>query len=418
MAKKRRYRIFFELFLLSQSSDSLEILKFIREPLIPFSVDGTWKWTYWFHGKEIKIVRNNLSDIIMDVSKTKFNHAWFSRPQSPFNIPNIICEQENFYADYFPSPTSVFWDVVSNYRLRSGDPEDIRRVYQNREAIVRTNEINVQPSLLIFDILVQSDLSPDDLLKQIIPVVVSCFDGITVSTPFIGGIDIQKYNPKLYAYGDGITKLEFWPFTYPMIGKWLDRLRPINIASRFLCDGIRKVLDLSDTYFMSIPSAGLANDMAIVQIPLSIFDEEEQIEKLNRFVVPCDATTERVTFDQSRGEFITESGEPIFTLRRYRQKFPLPPSIAAGSDLFLILPEKYCRMLNIDVEDMAVFVMEKNWRKEFEKELDKCFDSFAHVTDLHERVWKMYFTATQKKHFNVCYLDLIRGFILKSKLIQ
>jgi hypothetical protein len=415
MTRKLRYRIFFELFLLSQSNDSLEILKFLREPLIPSS--DKWKWTYWSRGKETTIIREELSNLIADISGTKFNHAWFSRKQSLFRVSEITGEKELFYANYFPSPTCVFWDVTSEYRLRNGNSEDIRRVYQHKEALLRTNGVDIQPSLLMFDILIQSNLAPDVLLNRMIPVIVDCFNGITINTPFIGGIDIQKYNPKVYAYCDGITKLEFWPFTYPMIGKWFDRLRPINIASKFLCNGIKKILSVPDIYYAPMPTS-ISDDMAIVQIPLSVFEDEYQIEKLNRFVVPCDASTERVVFRQERGEFATESGEPIFTLRRYRQKFPSPPNIQEGFALFPILPSKYCKMLNIDMEDMAVFVMEKKWRELFEKELDRCFAQLSNIENLHEKIWKMYLMAIKNTNSNVCYLELLQGFIVKSKFIH
>jgi hypothetical protein len=185
-------------------------------------------------------------------------------------------------------------------------------------------------------------------LKQISQITADCLNNANIISPFIGGIDLQKYNPRLFAYGDGITKLELWPFTYPLIGRWLDRLRPVNFASKILCHGIKTILSLPDDCMIPLLGNG-KEDMAIIRIPMSLFNDEDCVEQLTRFIVPCDETTYRIQFDQRRGEFMMESGEPIYTLRRYRQKFKDLHVIQDHYALFSILPKKYCELLEINL---------------------------------------------------------------------
>jgi hypothetical protein len=388
MNMSNNYTLRFELYGLAQDYSALEILFFASEPLISTKV---WKCIYWQKGKCHKFTVKNPRQLIHKLSQLHYNEIAIKSGQAVFlpgiNQPILF----DFDGSLDISPTNEMWDSVWDDYFEDHVQEQRRMSYQSKEGSARYNNVQ-SPLFYEFSIpYIKSD-NPDEMFVNLIPVIVETIKMNQIFTPYFGGVELHKSGVTNNPFINSLDFLAPWPGTYPLIGKYADKLRPLTIASEALCRKIAQILSLPKKSIVPLVPCK-ASSMAIVHIPYNIINDDRQKEIISPILVPKDDSTVARCDENDKGEF-TLDGSLRCTLRRFKELTDkkIMPRLRGGYceyTLELGIPEKYCVMLGIDPEDMIVLPLQKERKKLNEERFDQLFEQTPESWSVKERVRKV-----------------------------
>jgi hypothetical protein len=381
------YTLQFELYGLAQDYSVLEILYLVSEPLL---LAKTWKCIYWQKGKSRKFTVKNMKQLIRKLSQLQYNEIEIKSSQVVF-LPNT--NQSilfNFDGYLNISPTNEMWDSVWDDYFENHAHEQRRMSYQSKEGSARYHNIQKYPFFYEFSIPCIKLDDPDEIFVKLIPIIVETIKRSPISTPYFGGLEFRRSritNPFI----NSLDFLAPWPGTYPLIGEYADKLRPLTIASESLCRKIAQTLSLPKKSIVPlVPCKTTA--MAIIHIPYDIINDDGLKDVISPILVPKDDSTVFRRGGNDEGEF-TLDGSLICTLRRFKEltEKKIMPILRGHCEYTLCLgiPEKYCIMLGIDLEDMIVLQVQRERKKINEERFDQLFEQTPKSWSDKERVRKV-----------------------------
>jgi hypothetical protein len=381
------YTLQVELYGLAQDYSALEILSFASEPLL---LAKAWKCIYWRKGKCHKFTVKNLKQLVHKLSQLQYNEIAIKSSQAVF-LPNT---NQSIFFDFDGSldisPTNEMWDSVWDDYFKDHVQEQHRMSYQSKEVSARHNNVQ-KPLFYEFSIPAIKSDNPDEIFEKLIPIIVETNERNPISTPYFGGLELYKSEVTQNSFINSLSFLAPWPGTYPLIGEYADKLRPLTIATESLCKKIVQTLSLPEKSIVPlVPCKTTA--MAIVHIPYDIINEDRQKDVISPILVPKDDSTVFRRGGNDEGEF-TLDGSLICTLRRFKELTDkkIMPILRGPCEytLYLSIPEKYCVMLGIDLEDMIVLQVQKERKKINEERFDRFFEQTPESWSTKERVRKV-----------------------------
>jgi hypothetical protein len=403
------YHIQFELFCTDQDSRIFEILKFPSEPLIS-SVEK-WNCRYWVRGRTHSLSSNKITKIIDKLSSVTLNELSLYSKDIMIHLSESQLYKTKFNSHLDISPTSNVWDSVWDYEiddLKHIQEEQRRMSYESNECSLRYNDIQKRPSLYTFSLILNETINLHDLIHPIAKTIYHA----NMNCNFLGGAKI--ISSESFGYDDALSTLAPWAKTYEMIGNYLDCLRPIIIASDTLCRNIKNTFSLHENNLITISKQD-STPIGILYIPESILEDETSIKKVNKYLVAKDETTKNYSFKESIGEFILPHGGVIYTFRRLKDLMQkkILPRVHHNQIVSLVLPSKYCDLLEIDQDDMLARIFQKRWIEMFTHSLDICFERLSEVSNMKERILLAYEKALKENSMYVAYLGLLKNLYFK-----
>jgi hypothetical protein len=387
MNMSNNYTLRFELYGLAQDYSALEILFFVSEPLISTKV---WKCIYWQKGKCHKFTVKNPRQLIHKLSQLHYNEIAIKSSQAVF-LPNtnqpILFD---FDGSLDISPTNEMWDSVWDDYFENHIQEQRRMSYQSKEGSARYNNVQ-SPLFYEFSIpYIKSD-NPDEIFVKLTPIIVETIKRNPISTPYFGGLELHK-SGVINPFINSLDFLAPWPGTYPLIGEYADKLRPLTIASESLCRKIVQTLSLPEKSIVPLVPC-TTTTMAIVHIPNDIINDDRQKDVISSILVPKDNSTIAPRYGSAEGEFTLDASLRC-TLRRFKELTDkkIMPRLRSGYceyTLELGIPEKYCVMLGIDPEDMIILQVQKERKKINEERFDQLFEQTPESWSIKKRVRKV-----------------------------
>jgi hypothetical protein len=384
------YTLQVELYGLAQDYSVLEILYLVSEPLL---LAKTWKCIYWQKGKCHKLTVKNTKQLIHKLSQLQYNEIEIKSSQVVF-LPNT--NQSilfNFDGYLNISPTNEMWDSVWDDYFEDHAHEQRRMSYQSKEGSTRYSNVQQRPLFYEFSIPgIKSD-NPDEILVKLIPTIVETIERNPIATSYFGGLEFHK-NGFTNPFVNSLDSLAPWPGTYSLIGEYVDKLRPLTIASESLCRKIVQTLSLPEKSIIPLVpcKTTTTTTMAIVHIPYDIINDDRQKNVISSLLVPKNDSTATPRYGSAKGEF-TLDGSLMCTLRRFKELTDqkIMPRLRGPCEytVYLSIPEKYCVMLGIDPEDMIVSQVQKERKKLNEERFDLFFNQTPESWSIRERVRKV-----------------------------
>jgi hypothetical protein len=188
-----------------------------------------------------------------------------------------------------------------------------------------------------------------------------------------------------------------------MIGEKLDCLRPLTIAPISLCTKIKNTLSLPDSAYYQC-----TDSLSLLCIPVEVIENELPLS-VSELLVPRNKTTQYQAIVSGSGDYVLPGGGIIRTRKRFNQLLDkkILPQLEEDNTLFLLIPEQYCRLMNIDPDNMLVLPLVKETARKFESMLEQCFNDLLDIYDIKLRIWTAYENMLLKNDVHVTYFDLI-----------
>jgi hypothetical protein len=332
----------------------------------------------------------------------RFNEMNIHSKKIRFNIPCLRTKKEITWFQFHVSPTSQIWNPVYGNRVKNKEDEPLRKTYESREVALKTMGITQQPSLIEFVINIEENRDSDSIICNIATVVAQTLLNANLKISCLGGINIKRYNRYQY-HPNSITNLATWSLTYPMIGEKLDCLRPLTIAPVSLCTKIKNTLSLPDNAYYRC-----TDSLSLLCIPVEVIENELPLS-VSELLVPRNETTQYQAIVSGYGDYALPGGGIIRTRRRFNQLLDkkILPQLDEENTLFLLIPEQYCRLMNIDTDNMLVLPLAKETARKIESMLDQCFNDLTDICDIKLRIWTAYENMLLKNDVHVTYFDLL-----------
>jgi hypothetical protein len=397
-----------ELLGLGNEKNVLDLLYFPCESIL--TEPNKWQMQYWVKGKLHTISSANRKKLIEEKLPSCFNELSVKAKGVK------TCYQDSlfdFNAEFHISPTNEIWDSVWEYDLEPFQAEQQRMTYESQECSLRANQISQCPSLYEFTLHLGCVSEPDKMLKQFMPDIVRSLVAANISCRYCGGLDLIPYNNKFRLHA--LHLLAPWPKTYPMIGELLDKPRSLTIALESVCNEIKTRLSLADDAIISIPNSK-PQKLSLLHIPQTILEKTELINQIMEFFVPKDINTKpSQTMGQNQDEYTNSRGFVFITLRRLneliRQK--IMPRVRSDYTIFLHIPLKYCKLLDVDPDDMITSMASKEWVTMFENNLDLFYAQTSPDLDTKQRILNAYEMMIKQTPIRLASFKLLQLLFLR-----
>jgi hypothetical protein len=406
MSPNNTYYLHVEFFGLSNEKNVLDLLYFPCEPIL--TKPNKWQMRYWVRGKLHTISFADRKKLIEEKLPSSFNGLSISAKGVK------TCYQDSlfdFSAEFHVSPTNEIWDSVWEYDLEPFQAEQQRMTYESQECSLRANQVLQCPSLYEFTLPLGCVSEPDKILRQIIPDIIRSLVNANITCQYCGGLDLILCDNKFRL--NALHLLAPWTKTYPMIGELLDKPRSLTIAPESVCNEIKNRLLLSDDAIVSI-SNSKPQKLSLLHIPQIILEQTELITQIAEFFVPRDITTKSSGIGQDRGEYKDSRGTVFVTLWRLNELIQkkVMPRIRNDYTIFLAIPSKYCKLLNIDPNDMLASIVSKQWAEMFENKLDLFYAQTPSDMDTKQRILNAYDTMIKQTPIRFASYELLKSLFL------
>jgi hypothetical protein len=395
-----KYSLYFELLSQEETFLCLDLFKILCEPFIVQK--DQWKCYFWSDGKINSVDFKDINALIEYARTIRFNEMNIHSKKISFNIPCLRTKKEITSFQFHVSPTSQIWSPVYGSHVKNKEDEPLRKTYESKEVALKTMGITQHPSLIEFFINIEENSDPNSIICNITSVIVKTLMNANLKISCLGGVNIKRYNRYQY-YPNSITNLATWSLTYPMIGEKLDCLRPLTIAPISLCTKIKRALSLPDNAYHQC-----TDSLSLLRIPVEVIENDLPLS-VSELLVPRNETTQYQPIVSGSGDYALPGGGIIRTRRRFNQLLDkkILPQLEEENTLFLLIPEQYCELMNIDPDNMLVLSMAKETARKLEEMLDQYFNDLTDIDDIKLKIWTAYENMLLKSDVNVTYFNLI-----------
>jgi hypothetical protein len=408
MTLSNSYYLHTEIFGLGNEKNVLDLLYFPCESIL--TEPNKWQIRYWVKGKLHTISSADRNKLIEEKLPPSFNELSLSAKGVK------TCYQDSlfdFSAEFHISPTNEIWDSVWEYDLEPFQAEQQRMTYESQECSLRANQVLQCPSLYEFTLPLGCISEPDETLKQIIPDIICSLVNANITCRYCGGFDLIPCDNNFRL--NALHLLAPWPKTYPMIGELLDKPHSLTIALESVCNEIRNRLSLADDAIVSIPNSK-PQKLSLLHIPQTILEKTESINQIMEFFVPKDINTKASqTMGQNQGEYKNSRGSIFVTHRQLNELIQkkIMPRIRSDYTIFLQIPLKYCKLLDVDPDDMIASIASKQWVMMFENNLDLFYAQTSPDLDAKQRILNAYEMMMKQTPIRLASFELLQSIFLR-----
>jgi hypothetical protein len=397
-----------EIFGLGNESNVLDLLRFPCAPIL--SSPKKWRLQYWSHGSVHTVSSVDRKKLIQENLSLQFNELSIYAK----GVQTYFCDTQksfDFNATLHLSPTNKKWDSVWEYSLEDIQSEQRRMSYESQECSLRANDISHCPTLYEFTLPVGSVSNPDKILEDFMPTIANCLAVADIQCQYCGGLDLIPNNEIQI---NSIHTLAPWAKAYPMIGNLLDKPRPLTIAYESICHKIKNLLSLSDDSIIPVSNSG-DKKISIVHIPQSFFEKDNKNNPLSSLLISRDHTTKSFETGGMEGEYKTSRGFVFVTLRRLNELISkkIMPRVQDDKTISLAIPLKYCKMLDIDPNDMIASIVNKQWSVMFENQLDLFYAKTPEEVNPRQRLLNAYNLMLKQTPIRIAYFELLKSLFLE-----
>jgi hypothetical protein len=407
MSLSNSYYLHTEIFGLGNEKNILDLLYFPCKSIL--TEPDKWQIRYWVKGKLHTISSIDRKKLIEEKLPRSFNELSMLAKGVKTCYKDSLFD---FSAEFHISPTNEIWDSVWEYSLEPFQAEQQRMTYESQECSLRANQILQYPSLYEFTLPLGCISEPDKTLKQIIPDIIHSLVNARITCRYCGGVDLVSCDNKFRL--NALHLLAPWPKTYPMIGELLDKPRSLTIALESVCNEIKTRLSLADDAVISIPNSK-PQKLSLLHIPQIILEKTELINPIMEFFVPKDVNTKSSQIvEQNQGEYEDSRGSIFVTNRRLNELIQkkIMPRLRSDYTIFLQIPLKYCKLLDIDPDDMIASVVRKQWVTMFENNLDLFYAQTSPDLDTKQRILNAYSMMMKQTPIRLASFELLKSLFL------
>jgi hypothetical protein len=280
----------------------------------------------------------------------------------------------------------------------------MRLTYESLEATVRWNSISACPTVLTSEFQIWSRKKPDNLIEDFCEYLQRLLPQ-DIDRGVVGYAEI--IDQPLMALGI-LERLAPWPRTYSVLGERFDDLHRILVGPSWLCVNLKRTLGLEEVCTRSLNEYSTA-----VLIPESVLKDPQARAAARAYLVTRDETTasKQVRSDPRLGQFAI-AGRIFFSKRR--QRFLSENGFLANPPNYVYQPiigAEFCRLLEIDVDEMLVVPFQKSVVSTMSSELEKEFSALPEQFSLAERIVLAHERVLKRRFANRSEFDALWDFM-------
>lgn len=367
-----------------------ELLSFPSSPFV--KPNQRVQAVIWANGGSASMTAG-VEDICDSITKSKANFVEMSyKPSSPgeldFGMVVTACN-----CQLRISPTSPLWASTSQVTSKEREPDRPFYELDGFARFLRWQQVAACPHLWHVEMRFETRLSLPDMRRGFARALRHCFESVRVSQPFHGFVDFHPSKSPAFVFTVFDSMQREWPGAIPELDSKYDALHPILFGAKD--DGGILEQGLGDhgvvdkfTYFDTD-----INGFVAVLEDEAIQDRAVLSKTAQIFVSRNSATAiKRPAPDPKLGEYELETRQILYSIKR-RRELEEADIIPTSDDNYVhmaVIPEKYCRLLGIEPDDMIGCFKDRTIATSYPDEFEAAWEKQDATLPLKERVVATY----------------------------